>query len=227
MNRVKEYRWEILYVILLLVSFGYLVLVLRESRYADFFLTQLSLGTPLYLCYYILSSKWTRFNSIHVLTIGSGLGVGLHATTGIHLTIDNHALEALAMVAQVSVVVLVSLLTVSTSCRLIPAARRFPKIATIALFVGVLLAFKLNMLETIWEIMLSVAQTQRLSLDLFDPLIQIFVVQVLLGVLIAPFQIAVKLQRCSLNRTVSLCATTTMTINGMVGCLTMYGLYSN
>ncbi|GMQ49703.1 hypothetical protein [Vibrio sp. 10N] len=227
MFKVKECRWEILYATLLLVSFGYLVLVLRASRSADFFLTQLSLGTPLYLGYYILSSDWLKSNLIKMLTIGSGVGVGLHATAGIHLQLDSYVLEALAMVAQLSVVVLVNLLLVSTWFRLFPTAIRSPWFAVATLLIGTLLAFKLNMPQTIWGAIVSAAQTQTISLSLFDPLMQIFVVQGGLAVLILPFQIATKLRGCPLDTTVSLCATTTMAVNGMVGYLTMFGLYSN
>ncbi|MGF1770417.1 hypothetical protein L4D06_23940 [Enterovibrio makurazakiensis] len=225
MVKMKESRWILLFISLLLVSFFYWFEF--QSRLGEsILLTVLSVGTPVYLCYYLKKAKlqWSK-HVIQVIASATGAVICLHALLAVFAGLEENAIQVFTALTYLAVLLLLWLVVMVTLQSLYSVVRENPIFSAGALISGFIFVFILNIPQTIGRALLLVVQHQTISLQWYEPLSLIFLVQMALAAFLLPFQIRIKWTAKQRENTLPLLAVSALAINGLIGAVTVFALY--
>lgn len=225
MVKAKESRWMLLFISLLLVSFFYWF-GLQSKLGETILLTILSIGTPAYLCYYLecASLQWLK-HYIKVIAIAAGVVICLHALLAIFSGGEGSTIQALTALTYLAVLLLLWLVVMATLQSLYSVVIENPMLSVVTLISGFILLFILNIPQIIGSTILLAVQNQTISLQWYEPLSLIFLVQMSLAAFLLPFQLGAKWVAKEREMTLSLPIVIAMAINGMVGAVTLFALH--
>lgn len=225
MVKAKENRWMLLFISLLLVSFLYWFG--PQSKLGEtVLLTVLSIGTPAYLYYYLecINQKLLK-HYIKVIAIAAGVVICLHALLAIFSIEEGSTIQALTALTYLAVFLLLWLVVMATLKSLYSVVIENPMFSVVTLICGFILVFTLNIPQTIGSAILLAVQNQTISLQWYEPLSLIFLVQISLAAFLLPFQLGAKWIAKDREMILSLSIVIAMAINGMVGALAMFALH--
>lgn len=233
MVKAKGRLWTLLYVLLLLVSFFHWFWNNYSQLGQSFLITVLSIGTPAYLCYYLVLANPVRPHPfITVISVFAGTVISLHALLtvfGSGIGNDTQALTAFtnAMVL-LAIFLLLSLALIATWKCFYPVLIKHPTFSVGALISGLILVVMLNIHQMVGHAILVVAEIRPLPLRFFEwyeSLYLIFLLQLSLAALLLPSLLGAKWVLKARPMTLPLSAVVAMAINGAVGVLTSLMMY--
>lgn len=223
MVKMKESQWMLLFMSLLLVSFLYWFGL--QSKVGEIILlTILGCGTSAYLCYYLKRLHPQRSQSF-MLAIASGAVISLQALTAILYGRGGHTIDVLTAFAYLAVLLLLVMIFIATLKDLYPVIINHPVFSVAALTVGAILVVIFKIPHTIGSIILMAVQDQSISLQWYEPLSLIFLVQLLLAGFLLPWRVGMAWIAKQRETNMSLSVLTAMGINGLVGAMTVFALY--
>ncbi len=223
MVKMTESQWMLLFMSLLLVSFLYWFGL--QSKVGEcILLTILGCGTPAYLCYFLKRLCPQRSPSF-VLAIAAVTVISLQALMAIFYGRGGDTIGVLTAFTFLAVLLLLGMVFAATSKDLYPVIIKHPIFSSAALIFGAILAVIFKIPHAIGSIILLAVQDKSISLQWYEPLSLIFLVQLLLAGFLLPWWVGMAWITKKRETKMSLSVLTAMGINGLVGAMTVFALY--